>query len=109
MTNLPYILKIILLAFPLLFISKAFGQIGQYVKDQTWTNHYQASSIMIITNRFRAIDFCTDLVISFFIYGEIFSRIHYGEPFVSNALFGLLLITFVLEKVLRFHLCGKIL
>jgi len=109
MTNLPYVLRIILLAFPLVFISKAFGQIGQYVKDQSWTNHYKTSLKMIITDRFRAIDFCTDLIISFLIYGEIFSRIHYEEPFVSNVLFGLLLIIFVFEKVLRTHLYGKIL
>ncbi len=98
-----------LLAFPLIFISKAFVQIGQYVKNQRWTNHYEMSAIMNTTNRFRAIDFSTDLVIGFFIYSEIFSRAHYGEPFISNIVFVLLLITFISEKVLRFYLCRKIL
>ncbi len=65
MINLPQILKIMLLAFPLVFISKAFVQIGQYVKNQRWTNHYEMSAIMNTTNRFRAIDFSTDLVIVF--------------------------------------------
>lgn len=108
MSHLAYSFKILLLAFPLAFVSMAFGQIALYIKKQTWTEHYKSSSRFIITNRFRMIDFLMDLIVGIFMYSEIFLRIHYEKSFVRNTLFMSLLIVFIIEKLFRIHLCGKI-
>ena len=107
-----FIIKFLIIsiwAIPSFFMFRGIGQIFQYIKDQSWTDHYSMNlSDVTITDRFRYIDLAVDLAIGFILYGEIYLRSKFGTPFINDIVFHTSLIVFTLEKVLRYQLCGHL-